>query len=245
MTINIAICDDDREAAWKIAGLVAQKAPRAKVSTFSNAEKLLCSEEQFDIVFLDIEMRGMNGIEAANQLHPKHHYQYGRPYIIFISSYPQYMPSAFDVGAFNFIVKPINEGEFDAKFGKALALVKFDNQPDKSVVLKTENQSLRRIYLRRIEYIESIDKRMIIHTLDGSVVCIDKMRRLEDELKERFFRCHRSYLVNLDMVLDYTRDTITLSSGAKVLMAKKNYELLPQAILRYEMLQEGNVSADQ
>lgn len=58
MTINIAICDDDREAAWEIAGLVTQKAPRAKVSTFSNAEKLLSSEEQFDIVFLNIEMRG-------------------------------------------------------------------------------------------------------------------------------------------------------------------------------------------
>lgn len=239
MKVKIAICDDDRRMVWEVARLISRQAPRAETTTFSDAAMLLQSNEAFDILFLDIQMKGINGLEAARQLREKHPYDDSAPYLLFITAHEGFMPKAFDVGAFHYLVKPLDPDKFAEVFGRVLGLVKYRRKAQKSILLKTEEGDRQRIDVRRIVYVESDNKKVIVQTLDGPLLCTAQMGRLAAELGDGFFRSHRSYLVNLDRVTGYTRDTIQLAGGGTVPMAKKNYAALPAALLRHETGQEG------
>ncbi|MDE7298781.1 MAG: LytTR family DNA-binding domain-containing protein, partial [Lachnospiraceae bacterium] len=140
---------------------------------------------------------------------------------------------AFDVSAFHYLLKPVEEEKFSRVFARALAGVQQKKKRAKEVLVVRAGG--RSFALRRdaIRYVENCAKRVEIHA-DGKIYEIyAAMSRLEKELGESFYRCHRGYLVNLEHVAEYTNDSITLDSGERVFLAKERYGAFVKAYLRY------------
>ena len=106
--MRIAICDDEKNIRELIRNKVTRQYPEAEIVFFSSGEELLLSDCQIDILFLDIQMSGRNGMEIAKELRLKDK----NVIIIFVTAVEEYVFHAFDVGAFHYIVKPIDDTKF-------------------------------------------------------------------------------------------------------------------------------------
>ena len=110
--MKIAVCDDSKEICIKITELIRKCGNAAEISVFSCGEALLSSGEDFDIIFLDIEMKKLSGIDTAKKLRSLEEPGGHKAIVIFITAFREYMEQAFDVSAFNYITKPIDEERF-------------------------------------------------------------------------------------------------------------------------------------
>lgn len=113
----IAICDDEELIREQVKNLVVKQQPDAYVNLYGTGEELLAENRNFDMVFLDIQMDGMNGIEAARKLRERN----AQTIVIFITGMREYVFEAFDVHAFQYLLKPIMEEKFREVFLQAEA----------------------------------------------------------------------------------------------------------------------------
>ncbi len=128
--MNIAVCDDEENIRCLIKKLIEKQSKDCQIMEFSSGRELLHfwrqkDREQIDILFLDISMDGADGMETAEQIRDwkveKNEPLWGGlPLLIFVTGYPEYMPKAFSVNAFQYLVKPIDEREFEDALKKAL-----------------------------------------------------------------------------------------------------------------------------
>ena len=118
--MKIAVCDDSKEICMKITELIRERDRRLEISVFSCGEALLNSDEYFDIILLDIEMKKLSGIDTAKKLRGLEENGGRKAIVIFITAFREYMEQAFDVSAFNYITKPIYEERFFRIFDAAV-----------------------------------------------------------------------------------------------------------------------------
>ena len=225
MEINIAICDNSRAVCNDLTRLIRAQKPAAKVFTFTSAETFLAAPEDFAIVFLDI--KGIAGLDVAKILRAKN----PAAILIFVTGYREYMPAAFDVRAFHYILKPVDAAKFAQILDRAFAELDAA-AADKFIVLKTDGVT-KKFFLRDIFFIESANKKVIVHSATGTFAATATMDALEIALAENFYRCHRCYLVNLEKISAYTSDTVTLTSGAEILIAAKKFPDFVKTFLHY------------
>ena len=117
--MNIAVCDDEENIRYLIKRLIEKQDASCRIMEFSSGEELLRfweqeDREQLDILFLDISMDGTDGMETAEQIkdwkEEREEVLWGSlPLLIFVTGYPEYMPKAFSVNAFQYLVKPVDE----------------------------------------------------------------------------------------------------------------------------------------
>lgn len=117
--MNIAVCDDEENIRYLIKRLIEKQDAYCRIMEFSSGEELLRfweqeDREQLDILFLDISMDGTDGMETAEQIRDwkeeREEVLWGSlPLLIFVTGYPEYMPKAFSVNAFQYLVKPVDE----------------------------------------------------------------------------------------------------------------------------------------
>ncbi len=225
--MKIAICDDITEIRREISLLIRKTCPKAEIKDFPNSEVLLNSKADFDIIFLDIEMGDVNGMEAAKLLRQRKVVK--NPIIIFVTAYPDYMEQAFDVKAFHYLIKPINKEKFTRVFSAA---VKEAAGSEPFIMIKTFGDR-QKLLLKDIYYIESSNKKAIFHTKKGRVEAYRKMEELEQELSGTFFRCHRCFLVNMEAISGYSFEEIRLINGEALILSKKKYPEFVKAYLQY------------
>ena len=115
--MRIAICDDEKNIRELIGNKVLKQYPEADIVFFQSGEELLLSDNHIDILFLDIQMSGRNGMETARELRKKDK----NVILIFVTAVEEYVFQAFDVGAFNYIVKPIDDTKFADVLCRAVA----------------------------------------------------------------------------------------------------------------------------
>lgn len=226
--MKIAVCDDMREIRYEISLLAKKYCPAGEIFQFSSAEEFLSFSSDFDIIFLDIEMGGLSGMEAAKAIRER---KYGRkkPVIIFVTAYPDYMEQAFDVSAFHYLLKPVDKEKFGRVFSSAL---RETEENDPFIVIKTFGDT-QKLLLKDIFYIESSNKKVILHTKKGAIAVYRKMEELERELTGSFFHCHRCFLVNMESISGYSFEEIKLVNGETLMMSKKKYPLFVKAYMRY------------
>lgn len=106
--MRIAICDDEKEIRELLAEKTAELYPEADIALMSSGGELLSAEEKADILLLDIQMQGMNGMQTARELRG----QDKEVIIIFVTALSDFVFQAFDVGAFHYLVKPFDDGKF-------------------------------------------------------------------------------------------------------------------------------------
>ena len=237
--IKIAICDDEANTrAWLSSLIRAQPCPCGIVE-YASSDDCLADHREIDLLFLDVELAPdrPDGMALARQLRERT--SGTRPVIIFVTGYDRYVFDAFDVGAFHYLLKPVDEERFARVFARAVEQIMAEREnPQRGRVLTLQSGSTSRtISLDSIYYIESSDHKVVLHLRDGDFACYAKIRDLELELQGQFFRIHKGYLVNLSYVDGYGKAEVTLANGEKLLLSKYKYHDFVKAYLRF--LKEG------
>ncbi len=230
--MRIAVCDDERAIRNELVELIKIQHPEAYVMSFSSGEEMLAIQENFSIYFLDIDMVGLSGIEIAKEIR-KRQGQKSKSVIIFVTAYREYMEDAFDVNAYHYLVKPIKEEKFFGVLDRAWKDMASLEENDKKKILVKSSGISKNVFLKDIFYIESSNKKVVFHTVDGSFDVYTKMEVLEKELGESFYRCHRCYLVNMEKIKNYNSNTIQLINGEKLILAQKKYPEFVKAFMCY------------
>ena len=233
--MDIAVVDDEKTIREHICALIEKQKPGSHIEAYATGEELLASGKRFDIVFLDIQMGGMNGIEAARKLRERQE----DTVLIFITGIKEYVFDALDLYAFHYLLKPVDEGKFAEVLQRAAGEAK-KKKEKKCLFIRTKNLTLDQ---SDILYIESRAKKLEIHTTgaDKAIEIYAVMDELEGQLGEDFYRCHRAYIVNMAQITEYDNESITLTNGDKVYLAKKKYSEFVKAYMWF--LQNGGVSS--
>ena len=240
--MNIAICDDERVIREQINELIKKENPGVCPDFYETGDSLLAAGKQFDIVFLDIQMDGTDGIETAKKVRERSTLKGAEDTIlIFITGIREYVFEAFDVAAFHYLLKPIEEDKFREVFQRAKReLEKRKKQRWETIFIKTRKRSYT-LEKDSILYIESRAKKVEIHTTGKIIEAYASMNEMEALLGESFYRCHRGYLVNMAYVAEYDGESVTLNNGEYVYLAKEKYGEFVKTYMRY--LRNG-VNAD-
>lgn len=231
--MNIAVVDDEKVIREYICNLIKEQKPESHIEVYAAGYEMLASEKQFDIVFLDIQMDGMNGIETARILREKQE----DAIVIFITGVKEYVFDALDLYAFHYLLKPVDEKKFKEVLQKA-ERENIKKKEKKCLFIKTRNITLNQA---GILYIESRAKKVEIHTEEQgkTIVIYGSLDEIGGQLGEDFYRCHRSYIVNMAHITEYDNESITLINGDKVYLAKKKYGDFVKAYMWF--LQNGGV----
>ncbi|MBQ3543839.1 MAG: response regulator transcription factor [Lachnospiraceae bacterium] len=230
--MRIGICDDEKNIRELIGNKVEKQYPKAEIVFFSSGDELLLSDKNIDILFLDIQMPGKNGMEIAKELRQKDK----KVIIIFVTAIEEYVFQAFDVGAFNYIVKPIDEAKFADVLHRAIDEWNSRNTDtiakEEKYVLINNSGVHTKVILDEIVYAEVFNRKVVIHKMNDEIEYYGKMSDLEALAGDSFFRTHRAYLINFKYVEKYDATTIYLEKG-NVLMAKKNYPEFVKKYIKY------------
>lgn len=205
--IKIGLVDDNIEYLQLMKSYLKKYAESEKeyfdVQEFHNG--LEFSEDydgSLDIVFLDIEMQHMNGLEAAKKIREIDP-SLG---IVFVTNMAQYALKGYEVNAIDFIVKPVEYFVFVDKLKKSL--LRYKQMTEKTILLETDEQIIK-LSLRQIMYIEKDRNYLVYHTQDEDYRIRGTMVSVEEALsQENFSKCINGCLVNLQYVTKITRDIV-------------------------------------
>ena len=231
--IRIAICDDEAPARACLASLIRAQGRPCEVAEYASAGDCLADRREIDLLFLDIALNaaGPDGMALARQI--REGGPAARPVIIFVTGYERYVFDAFDVGAFQYLLKPVDEEKFAQVFARAAAQIEAGRDtPARTLTLQSAGVS-RTVPLDSIYYIESSNHKVVLRLKDGEFSCYAKIRDLEAELGDQFFRVHKGYLVNLAYVEGYGKTEVTLTNGEKLLISKYKYQDFVKTYLRF------------
>lgn len=234
----LAVCDDMptecADIAKQIEGVLTQFQTEFRIKQFFDGQELLHSRENFDIIFLDIKMPQINGMDLARKIREEEK----RSLIVFITAAREYVFQAFEVEAFQYLVKPIRKEKLRKVLEKAIKRIGADGDRDFLIIMAA--RQTRKIFLKDIYYIESIGRLVKIHCAEETLEAYEQIGALEDKLSDKaFFRCHKCFLVNLDYVDAFHKTEISLENGEKIMLAKRRYEEFQRAVLSYMKAKGG------
>lgn len=227
--IRIAIIDDEKVIREQIKNLIKNIQKESIIDGYSSGVEFLQAEKYYDIVFLDIQMDGVNGIDTARALRKRSE----ETVLIFITGVKEYVFDAFDVGAFHYLIKPIEGLKFSSVYNRAVSEVGKQKQYSmRRLFVKTRNRNVT-LEQSEILYIESRAKKVEIHTRTDIVEAYAGIGELEKQLTESFYRCHRGYLVNMAFISEYSNDSIRLNNGETIILTKEKYGEFVKVYMRY------------
>lgn len=221
--MRIAVCDDSHEDA----AFLCELSKDHTVSVYNDGLKLLSviSEEgkSFDLIFLDVDMPGMNGIDTAKAVRA-----YDKNVIIvFVTSYSQYALDAFDCEAFHYLVKPVSNRKITE------LITRVEEKLGRSLVyhsIKLKGKTIR-LPVSDIFYVECLRKHVIYHTEDRSYDTIGNISDAYRSLCEyNFIQIHQGYIVNMEKIADFDDKFVILDNGKKVEMSVRKRK---ETLLRY------------
>lgn len=227
--MKVAICDDERESCAALRSLIKEHRPECEVVCFYTGRQFLETREHFDILLLDIQMEGMSGIEVAKAIRIREE----NTILIFVTALKDYVFEAFDVSAFHYLLKPVSEEKFIQVFGNACREAQRQEALSREqLFFQTKSRSFT-VQKKEILYVESRKRKVDIHMSRECFSVYATMKHMEERLGEDFYRCHRSFLVNMAYVSEYETEAICLKNGEKVFMAREKYSEFVKAYMRF------------
>ena len=225
--IIVAICEDERyileELRRKVEKYINRKSLDASIKTFMSGEELLKAKKKFDIILLDLMLPGIDGLEVARQISC-------RSRIIFVTSYREYAVEAFDANAVHYLVKPVTEERLFLALDRA---VNQTEQMDNQSLTLMKSGKTQVIFIRDILYCEVFNHQVRIHTVHGTYDYFGTLDMLEAKLDERFFRCHRSFVVNMNCVAGQEKGVAILINGERIFISRRKQADFMQKLLNF------------
>jgi len=221
----IAICDDEKKEILYIESLIKKYDLRIEIGKFFSAEELIIHLERqpIDIVFLDIEMKGMNGFVAAKKLVSKGN----PPLIVFVTNSSEYTYSGYEV-AFRYLSKPVDY-KILAKVLTA-AIYKVSTQK----INITENGRSHILLISDITYFEVYGHQLTVHTKKGTYSCRMKLSEAENLLPDySFAKPHKSFLVNLNAVSKVDEKELVLINNTRIPMSRRRKQEFEQLLFQF------------
>ncbi len=229
--IHIAICDDEKHMSDHIKTITSdffrKKNREIHIRTFAGGEELLNYDGQIDILFLDIQMKDMDGMETARKLRADKF----RGFLIFITVLKEMVFQSFEVQAYDYLVKPVDEKQFERTMERCLASMQ--NTGEDSLLVQ-KGYERRIIRTDEIVFCEIIDRKIYLNLVSGEVVdYYERIENLEIKLDDHFFRCHRSYLINLKHLKGYKNGTAYMDNGREIPVSRLRSREFSGVVLRY------------
>ncbi len=229
--IRIAICDDEKHMSDHIRAMASdffrKKNSEIRLRTFLSGEDLLNYDEQIDILFLDIQMDGMDGLETARKLRAGKF----RGFLIFITVLKEMVFQSFEVQAYDYLVKPVDEKQFEKTMERLFASMQ--NVGEDSLLVQ-QGYERRIVPKDEIVFCEVIDRKIYLNLASGEVVdYYERIENLETKLDSYFFRCHRSYLINLKHLKGYKNGTAYMDNNKEVPVSRLRSKEFSGVVLQY------------
>lgn len=228
---NVAIVEDNKEAANLLKSYFDMYAAENNVAfsvvTFDNAFNFLENYTSvFNLVFMDINMPNMDGMEASHRLREIDN----SVTLIFVTNMAQYAIRGYEVGAADFIVKPVHYYDFRLKLGRALARIGMQNQ--QKISIKVDN-SIRCIPTNEIMYVEVAKHTLVYHTTSGNLESYGTLKQAEVALTSgNFVKCNQCYLVNLSYVTGAKGFSVTVGKD-ELVVSRSNKKTFFQALNKF------------
>lgn len=226
MDINVAICDDENVICNKIKENLLAIRPNYNVTIYHSGQELLDAQEIYDLIFLDIEMPEMNGMETAESLRKNNNDEY----IIFLTSHTEFMPEAFKVKAFRFLNKPIEIEKFEEAVKEAEKEIL--NSVKIAIVVKGETKFVR---IKDIVYFEAFGDGTYIHMKNEVWESNKPLKYWNEQMgNEHFFQTHKSYIVALRHINKVEENKVKFDCiGDTVLVSRRKNTQLKETLFAY------------
>lgn len=230
--ISIAICDDSINMVNSLDESIKEYASNTnkEIRTFlftDGIELLENFSSKFDIIFLDIKMPQMNGIEVAKKIREKD----ADVIIIFLTSLVQYALDGYKVNASNYLVKPITKKRLGSELERWIRKTEQNDEP--YICFHNDNGNYK-VLLKNVSYIETYNRNLLIHTGQQNIVCYWKMKDMENKVVPYgFARNHSSYIVNLFYVENIEKNDVKLSSGERLPISKTKKKEFMEKLAEY------------
>jgi len=232
--MNIAVCEDNADEREAICAYMKAYCERncfeSNLRVFNSGETLLSAftPGAFDLVFLDIFMPGLNGVDTAKKIRETD----PDCALIFTTVSNAHALDAFSVQALGYVTKPIESDRIE----KALRLCReLFARSGRLIEVKSEYQTIQ-IPARHIVYAEVYAKCTVLHMINGDTVkTYTPLDEIEEKLGVPFLRCHRSYLVNMKYVKDAQTDSFLMQNGDSVPLRQSKRSELKMALGKFKM----------
>ena len=208
--LRIAIVEDEENYISVLKGYLQrykeESGEQIEVTVYHDGDEIAAFyRAQFDIILMDIEMKFLDGMSAAERIREKD----SEVIIIFITNMPQYAIQGYRVDALDYVLKPLSYFAFSQRIDRALSRIR---KNDVRFVVIPLKGGRRKVDVSLLCYVEVRDHDLIYHTVDGNFTTKGTIKDAEDALKEEnFFRCNRCYLVNLDYVENFQGSDVTVN----------------------------------
>ena len=234
--MNIAICEDNIEELNIINEYIEQWSKnnniKVKIDKYQSSESFLfewTDYNKYDIVFFDIKMKKVSGIELSNLVREKNKVVD----IVFVTGMIEYALHGYKVSAMQYLLKPIKQDDIYSCLNKVLERIDSTDESSKFMIIKTPKKSMKLNY-DEIYYFEMFSPNIVIHTIKEEIALRKKISEIEKELKSSsFIRCHRSYIVNLKYVISISKKTIILENEVNIPLSRNKYKEVNDYFINY------------
>lgn len=227
--MRIAVCDDEELFRIEFKSVLDKVLINAEydIDTFSGGSSLYEAflKKPFDLVFLDIEMPGIDGITLAKRLRAVSE----NVQIVFLTSHIEYALEGYEVNALRYLVKPVDMN----KLSEVLKYIQDKKNNSRQIMIKQEGEDIV-IDLSDIIYMESMDKNVRIVTSKSEYITRYNISDYEEELKNSgFLRIHRGYLISLSKVKKIVKNDVVMDGDISLPVSRSNIKTLKDALYAY------------
>ena len=230
--IHIAICDDERTLVDSLKELIRQygleKSVEIKITIYYDGLELIEKyDTTIDLIFLDIQMKLVDGLRAAKRLREMDE----GVGIIFLTTLTQYGLEGYKYQALDYIIKPLKYARLKSELDRFLSRRKKEESP---FIVVNNDSGKYKILLDSLRYVETFNRNLLFHSEQENIICYKSMKEVAKELAHHgFVRCHSGYLINLFYVKGVKKLEITLLTGEMIPISQPKRKEFMEQLMEY------------
>ena len=228
---SVAVCDDDELLCEKIEACLKAYQPQGLVrcESYYSGEKLyadMLRGEAFDLIFLDIELKAMNGVNQGDKIRTQ--LQHLKSHIVYISAKSEYAMELFAVRPLNFLVKPVQERDIINNLEKAMKLSQYYDD----YIKFQRGAELYSVAYGEVRYFSTTGRKVEIHTTSVNLDFYGKLDDIQAKTPPGFIRIHKSYLIHETYVKKWEYEMVVMDQGEQLSISPRYRKTVRETLLK-------------